>query len=82
MLARMAEVERRRFGVKYTPAGMDLLHRIGWSVQVSRGGRLSGTQNRQSSTHHMQRTLHRPLARKRRSEIVRAKDNVSDYGGA
>ena len=31
-LARMAEVERRRFGVKYTPAGMDLLHRIGWSV--------------------------------------------------
>jgi hypothetical protein len=34
-------VELRRFGVKYTPAGMHLLHRIGWSVQVSRGERLS-----------------------------------------
>jgi len=28
-------VVRRRFGVSYTLAGMDLLlHRIGWSVQV------------------------------------------------
>jgi len=34
-LARIAEVARRRFGVEYTLAGMDvLLHRIGWSVQV------------------------------------------------
>ncbi|WP_392957536.1 winged helix-turn-helix domain-containing protein [Streptomyces sp. LN245] len=34
-LARIAEVVRRRFGVEYTLAGMDLLlHRIGWSVQV------------------------------------------------
>ncbi len=34
-LARIAEVVRRRFGVEYTPAGLDLLlHRIGWSVQV------------------------------------------------
>jgi transposase len=34
-LARIAEVVRRRFGVGYTLAGMDLLlHRIGWSVQV------------------------------------------------
>src|SRR5579864_6440262 len=34
-LARIAEVVRRRFGVAYTLAGMDLLlHRIGWSVQV------------------------------------------------
>ncbi len=34
-LARIAEVTRRRFGVDYTLAGMDLLlHRIGWSVQV------------------------------------------------
>ena len=34
-LARIAEVVRRRFGVDYTLAGMDLLlHRIGWSVQV------------------------------------------------
>src|SRR5512140_573628 len=34
-LARIAEVARRRFGVDYTLAGMDLLlHRIGWSVQV------------------------------------------------
>ncbi|MER5201492.1 winged helix-turn-helix domain-containing protein [Streptomyces sp. NPDC002884] len=34
-LARIAEVVRRRFGVEYTVAGMDLLlHRIGWSVQV------------------------------------------------
>jgi len=34
-LARIAEVVRRRFGVTYTPAGLDLLlHRIGWSVQV------------------------------------------------
>ena len=34
-LARIAEVVRRRFGVVYTLAGMDLLlHRIGWSVQV------------------------------------------------
>src|SRR5450432_4192328 len=34
-LARIAEVARRRFGVGYTLAGMDLLlHRIGWSVQV------------------------------------------------
>src|SRR3989442_14058457 len=34
-LARIAEVVRRRFGVTYTLAGLDLLlHRIGWSVQV------------------------------------------------
>jgi putative transposase len=34
-LARIAEVVRRRFGVEYTLAGIDLLlHRIGWSVQV------------------------------------------------
>ncbi|MGX1268108.1 transposase [Streptomyces phaeoluteigriseus] len=34
-LARIAEVVRRRFGVEYTLAGMDLLlHRMGWSVQV------------------------------------------------
>jgi transposase len=35
-LARIVEVVRRRFGADYTPAGLDLLlHRIGWSVQVS-----------------------------------------------
>jgi transposase len=34
-LARIADLVRRRFGVDYTLAGMDLLlHRIGWSVQV------------------------------------------------
>ena len=34
-LARITEVVRRRFGVEYTLAGMDLLlHRIGWSVQI------------------------------------------------
>jgi len=34
-LARIAEVVRRRFGVQYTLAGLDLLlHRAGWSVQV------------------------------------------------
>ena len=34
-LARITEVVRRRFGVDYTLAGMDLLlHRIGWSVQI------------------------------------------------
>ena len=34
-LARIAEVVRRRFGVEYTLAGVDLLlHRAGWSVQV------------------------------------------------
>jgi transposase len=34
-LARITEVVRRRFGVEYTLAGLDLLlHRIGWSVQV------------------------------------------------
>ena len=34
-LARITEVVRRRFGVDYTLAGMDLLlHRISWSVQV------------------------------------------------
>ena len=34
-LARIAEVVRRRFGVTYTLAGLDLLlHRAGWSVQV------------------------------------------------
>ncbi len=34
-LARIADVVRRRFGVGYTLAGLDLLlHRIGWSVQV------------------------------------------------
>jgi transposase len=33
--ARIAEVVRRRFGVEYTLAGLDLLlHRISWSVQV------------------------------------------------
>ena len=35
MLVRIAEVVRRRFKVKYTLAGLDLLlHRIGWSVQI------------------------------------------------
>jgi transposase len=34
-LARVAQVIRRRFGVDYTLAGVDLLlHRMGWSVQV------------------------------------------------
>src|SRR5258708_39568915 len=33
-LARIAEVVRRRFGVDYTLAGLDLLHRAGWSLQV------------------------------------------------
>jgi transposase len=34
-LARITGVVRRRFGMEYTLAGMDLLlHRIGWSVQV------------------------------------------------
>ena len=34
-LARIAGVVRRRFGVDYTLAGLDLLlHRVGWSVQV------------------------------------------------
>ena len=34
-LARIADLVRRRFGVDYTLAGLDLLlHRIGWSVQV------------------------------------------------
>jgi putative transposase len=34
-LARVTNLVRRRFGVEYTLAGMDLLlHRIGWSVQV------------------------------------------------
>ncbi len=34
-LARIADQVRRRFGVEYTLAGMDvLLHRLGWSVQV------------------------------------------------
>lgn len=34
-LARIAEIVRRRFGVEYTRAGLDLLlHRMGWSVQV------------------------------------------------
>src|SRR5512135_1490906 len=34
-LARIAELVRRRFGVDYTLAGLDvLLHRIGWGVQV------------------------------------------------
>src|SRR6266576_5011195 len=34
-LARIAEVVRRRFGVVYTLAGLDVLvHRIDWSVQI------------------------------------------------
>jgi transposase len=34
--ARIAKLVRRRFGVEYTLDGLDLLlHRIGWSVQVS-----------------------------------------------
>jgi transposase len=34
-LARIAELVRRRFGMEYTLAGLDLLlHRMGWSVQV------------------------------------------------
>jgi hypothetical protein len=35
-LARVTDLVRRRFGVEYTLAGMDLLlHWIGWSVQVA-----------------------------------------------
>src|SRR6266496_700180 len=42
-LARIAEVVRRRFGVDYTLAGLDLLlHRIGWSVQVPAGQAAGG----------------------------------------
>src|SRR5690349_6458600 len=33
-LARIAEVVRRGLSVEYTLAGLDLLHRIGWSVQA------------------------------------------------
>ena len=33
-LPRIAEVLRDRFGVDYTLAGLDLLHRLEWSVQV------------------------------------------------
>jgi transposase len=34
-LARIGALVRERFGVDYTPGGLDvLLHRIGWSVQV------------------------------------------------
>jgi transposase len=34
-LARIAELVRRRFGVDYTLAGLDvLLHRMGWTAQV------------------------------------------------
>ncbi len=44
-LARIAEIVRRRFGVEYTLAGLDLLlHRIGWSVQAySADGTAGGT---------------------------------------
>jgi transposase len=45
-LARIAEVVRRRFGVEYTLAGLDLLHRIGWSVLVPPARRPSGTRRR------------------------------------
>ena len=46
-LARIAEQVWRRFGVEYTLDGMDvLLHRLGWSVQVSAAGRPSGTRSR------------------------------------
>src|SRR3954467_13150414 len=33
-LPRIAAVVRERFGVDYTLPGLDLLHRLGWSVQV------------------------------------------------
>src|SRR3954454_24353483 len=33
-LPRIAEVMHTRFGVDYTLPGLDLLHRMGWSVQV------------------------------------------------
>ena len=34
-LARIGALVHERFGIEYTPAGLDvLLHRIGWSVQV------------------------------------------------
>jgi transposase len=46
-LARIAEMVRRRFGVCYTLAGLDLLlHRIGWSVQVPAARPSSGTRRR------------------------------------
>ncbi|MFI0967719.1 winged helix-turn-helix domain-containing protein [Streptomyces sp. NPDC021080] len=49
-LARIAEVVRRRFGVEYTLAGMDLLlHRIGWSVQVHPARPASATRRRSPS---------------------------------
>jgi len=41
-LAWITEVIWQRFGAEYTVAGADLLHRIGWSVQVPRGRRPSG----------------------------------------
>lgn len=43
-LARITKTVRRRFGVDYTPAGLDLpLHRIGWSVQIPTAKPPSGT---------------------------------------
>jgi hypothetical protein len=33
-LVRIAEVVRHRFGVEYALAGLELLHRIGWSVRA------------------------------------------------
>ena len=33
-LAQVAEQAWQRFGVEYTLAGMDVLHRLGWTVQV------------------------------------------------
>jgi transposase len=44
-LARIAEIVHGRFGVDYTLAGMDLLHRIGWSVQVRPARPPSGTRH-------------------------------------
>ncbi|MER5459119.1 winged helix-turn-helix domain-containing protein [Streptomyces sp. NPDC002668] len=56
-LARINEVVRRRFGVAYTLAGLDLLlHRIGWSAQVPSSSRASSpglapTSNRRNLSH-------------------------------
>lgn len=51
-LARIAEIVRRRFGIEYTLAGFDLLHRIGWSGQIpTREAAERGLEGRAAARH-------------------------------
>lgn len=76
-LARIADVARRRFGVDYTLAGLDLLlHRIGWSVQIP--ARRAAERDEAAITTWREETWPVVKGRRRRGVQVRTGQSVAE----